>query len=123
MKKSGFVKLVICVVAGLFFSIGLCMCLLPEWNAFTAGVILTAIGGVALIATGIIESVKNRKVGVAINWKTVGKIAYGVIAALVLGVGMCMVMVWDMLILGIIVGIIGIVMILFLIPMFLGFKN
>lgn len=123
MKKSGFVKLIICVVAGLFFSIGLCMCLLPEWNAFTAGVILTAIGGVALIATGIIESVKNRKVGVAINWKTVGKIAYGVIAALVLGVGMCMVMVWDMLILGIIVGIIGIVMILFLIPMFLGFKN
>ncbi len=123
MKKSGFVKLVVCVVAGLLFSIGLCMCLLPEWNAFTAGVILTAIGGVALIATGIIELVKNRKIGAAINWKTVGKIAYGVVAALVLGVGMCMVMVWDMLILGIVVGIIGIVMILFLIPMFLGFKN
>ena len=30
-------------VGGLLLAIGLCMCLLPEWNAFTPGVILAAI--------------------------------------------------------------------------------
>lgn len=123
MKKNQFVKLVIGVVAGLLFSLGLCMCLLPEWDAFTLGVVLTAIGGVALVIFGIIALAKNAKNAKPINWKLVGKIIYGVVAVLVLGLGMAMIMVWGLMIPGIIVGVVGIIMTLFLIPMFLGFKN
>lgn len=123
MKKNHFVKLVICVVAGLLFSLGMCMCLLPEWNAFTEGVVLTAIGGVILSAMGIIALVKNSKNSYNINWKIVGKVSFGVIASLVLGLGMCFVLVWNQLVVGTIIGIAGVVMLLFLIPMFLGFKN
>ena len=123
MKKSHFLTLVICVVAGLIFSLGMCMCLLPEWNSFTFGVVLTAIGGVALVAMGIIALVKNNKERQHINWKMVGKISYGVVAALILGLGMCMIMVWNLMLWGIIVGIVGLVMLLFLIPMFLGLKK
>lgn len=123
MKKSHFLTLVICVVAGLIFSLGMCMCLLPEWNSFTLGVVLTAIGGVALVAMGIIALVKNNKERQHINWKMVGKISYGVVAALILGLGMCMIMVWNLMLWGIIVGIVGLVMLLFLIPMFLGLKK
>ena len=123
MKKNHFINLVICVIAGLIFSLGMCMCLLPEWNSFTLGVVLTAIGGVALLTMGIIAYVKSAKNKAPINWKLVGKIAYGVVSALVLGLGMCMIMVWNLMIWGILVGIVGIVMLLFLIPMFLGLKK
>ena len=43
-------------------------------------------------------------------------------AALVLGIGMCMIAVWNLMIPGILVGILGIVLLLMLIPMFLGLK-
>lgn len=122
MKKNHFVNLVVCVVAGLLFSLGLCMCLLPEWNSFTLGVILTAIGGVVLIIVALIACVKNKN-RARINWKLVSKIAYGVVSALILGLGMAMIMVWNLIIWGIVVGIIGLLMILFLIPIFLGFKK
>jgi hypothetical protein len=45
-----------------------------------------------------------------------------VVGAIVLGVGMCMTMIWNMLVQGIIVGIIGIVLLLCLIPAIAGLK-
>ena len=123
MKKNHFINLVIGVFAGLLFSIGLCMCLLPEWNLFTVGIVLTSIGGVSLLTMGIIAFVKNTKNKNPINWKIVGKITYGVIATLILGLGMAMIMVWNLIIWGIIVGVVGLLMLLFLIPMFLGLKK
>lgn len=44
MKKSAFVNLMVGTVSGLLFSLGMCMCLLPEWNAFKPGVGCTAVG-------------------------------------------------------------------------------
>lgn len=123
MKKKQFITLLIGVVAGLLFALGMCMCLLPEWNAFTPGVILTAIGGVVLVIMGITALIKHSKNREPINWKTVGKTAYGVVSALILGLGMCMIMVWNWMVPGIIVGIIGVIMLLCLIPMFLGLKK
>jgi len=123
MKKSHFINLTIGVIAGLLFALGMCMCLLPEWDSFVLGVVLASIGGVVLLAMGVIAYVKNVKDKTPINWKLVGKIAYGTVAALVLGLGMCMIMVWNLMIWGILVGIVGIVMLLFLIPMFLGLKK
>ena len=121
MKKKDFVRLVLGVVGGLLFSVGLCMCLLPEWNAFREGVAVTAAGGaVLLILAGL--RLKGRKTEKKINWKRVGKALYGTVSALVLGVGMCFVLVWQQLVLGIAIGIVGIVMLLMLIPMFVGLK-
>ena len=123
MKKSHFISLIFCIFTGLAFSVGMCMCLLPEWNAFLPGVILTAIGGLALITYGIVYYIRTAKKRASINWKLVGKIAYGVISALVLGLGMAMIMEWNLIIWGIVVGVAGLLMILFIIPMFLGFKK
>lgn len=123
MKKSCFIKLLVCVVLGLLFSIGLCMCLLPQWNLFVSGVILTSIGFVGLISIGVISFIKNRKNNIKINWKIIGKILYIILSVLVLGLGMSFVLVLNMFVLGIIVGILGIIMLLFIIPMFIGFKK
>lgn len=122
MKKENFYTLIGAVIGGLAFALGICMCLLPEWNAFTAGVVLTAIGGVVLLATFIARRVILGKPAAKINWKIVGKSAFGVLGALVLGVGMCMIMVFDMMIWGIVVGLVGIILLLCLIPMCVGLK-
>lgn len=122
MKKSDFITLVLGVVGGLLFSIGMCMCLLPEWNAFTPGVIVTAVGAALLAALAITLRVKSGKPAKKPNWKLVVKIAYAVFAALVLGAGMCMILVWNMMLVGILVGVVGIVLLLCLIPMFVGLK-
>lgn len=122
MKKSDFITLVLGVVGGLLFSIGMCMCLLPEWNAFTPGVIVTAVGAAVLLALAITLRVKSGKPVRKANWKLVGKIAFAVFGALVLGLGMCMIMVWNMMLVGILVGVVGIVLLLCLIPMFVGLK-
>lgn len=121
MKKSTFVNLVVGTVSGLLFALGMCMCLLPEWNAFSIGVVCTAIGLAALLIQSIVAWVRSGR-KIKINWKTAGKVLYGVLAALVFGVGMCMITAWNLMIPGILVGSLGIVLLLMLIPMFMGLK-
>ena len=123
MKKSQFIALLVGVIGGLLFSVGMCMCLLPEWNAFNAGVVVAAIGAVILLVLAIVCRVKSGKPAKKINWKLVGKIAYGTLSALVLGAGMAMIMELNMMLWGVVVGIVGIVMLLCLIPMCVGFKK
>lgn len=121
MKKKDFVKLLLGTVGGLIFSLGMCMCLLPEWGMFNESVVVTAAGAVPLLGL-LIAWLVGRKKPSRTNWRLVGKVIYGVIAALVLGVGMCMIMVWEMMIPGILVGIFGIVLLLCMIPMCVGLK-
>ena len=121
MKKSTFFNLIVGVVGGLLFSLGLCMCLLPEWNAFQVGVVFTAVGAVILLIQAIVAWVRSGR-KLKINWKLTGKVLFGVLGALVLGAGMCMILVWNLILPGIAVGIVGIVLLLCLIPMFLGLK-
>ncbi len=122
MKKSTFVNLLLGTVGGLLFAIGICMCLLPEWNAFQSGVTVTAVGGLVLLVLGIVSWMRSGKKW-KLNWKLMGKIAYGTTATLVLGVGMCLILVWQQMLIGILVGVAGIVMLLFLLPMCVGFQK
>lgn len=124
MEKKNFVALVLGVIGGLLFGIGMCMCLLPEWNMFTPGVVVTAIGFILLVVLVIVYRKMSGAKPIKVNWKIVGKVVYGVISSLVLGGGMALIMtVEGMMLPGIALGIVGIVMLLFLIPMCLGFKD
>lgn len=123
MEKKNFVALMMGVIGGLLFSLGMCMCLLPEWGMFTPGVVCAAVGAVILIATLFVYRKMSGAKPIKLNWRVIGKVAYGVLSSLVLGLGMSMIMVLDMMILGIVVGIAGIVLLLMLIPMCLGLKE
>lgn len=124
MEKKNFVTLVAGVIGGLLFSLGMCMCLLPEWNMFNTGVGFGGVGAVILLITAIVSWKMSGKKLPKLNIKTVAKVLYGLIATLVFGVGMSMVMVFEgMMLTGILVGIVGIVLLLFLIPMCFGFKK
>lgn len=124
MEKKNFITLVLGTVGGLFFALGMCMCLLPEWNMFNTGIICAAIGLVVLTVTIIVYRKMSGKAPIKVNVKVVGKVAYGILSSLVLGVGMALVLaVEGMMMVGIIVGMVGIVMLLFLIPMCVGLKD
>lgn len=101
MQKKNFVSMLLGTVGGILFAIGMCMCLLPEWGVFTQGIIIGAVGAVVLLAMLIVRRKMEGKPAVRLNGKAVGSVLLGVIGALVLGVGMCMVMIWSMMIPGI----------------------
>lgn len=123
MKKKDFVSLVLGTVGGLFFALGMCMCLLPEWNSFKEGVVMGVVGAVILLVMLLVRrKMEGKPIIVKLDKKSVGTIVLSVAGALTLGVGMCMVMVWEKMILGIVVGIIGIVLLLALIPVCKGIK-
>lgn len=123
MTKKNFAFLVLTVVGGLLFALGMCMCLLPEWNAFTPGVVVTVLGALVLIAIALIRWIMAGKPVAKVDWTKVGRIVYCVVALLVLGTGMAMIMAFDgLMIPGIIVGIVGIVLTLGTIPVFKGLK-
>lgn len=124
MEKKNFVTLVMAVIGGMFFSLGMCMCLLPEWGTFNEGVVCGVIGAVVLLITWLVYRKMSGKKAAKLNLKLVGKVLYGIFAAIVLGIGMSMIMAFEgMLLPGIAVGIVGIVLLLFLIPMCVGLKD
>ncbi len=123
MKKSSFITLVLGTVSGLLFAIGMCMALLPEWNAFWPGVIFSGVGLVLGLVTVIVWRKMNHKAPVKLSGKIVLTVAVGIIGALLLGVGMCFCMVWEKMVLGILIGVAGIVVLLCLIPLIGGIKE
>ena len=123
MSKKNFAFLVLTVVGGLMFSLGMCMCLLPEWNMLKPGMVVTALGALALLVIGLVRWIMAGRPVAKINWNLTGKIAYCVLACLVLGAGMAMIMAFEGLMLpGIAVGVVGIVLALGIIPVFKGLK-
>lgn len=122
MQKKNFVSMMMGAIGGILFAIGMCMCLLPEWNAFRPGVVIAVIGAVVLLMLLLVRRRMEGKPAIHLSDKAVGSVLLGIVGALVLGVGMCMVMVWSMLIPGILVGVVGIVLLLCLIPLIKGLK-
>jgi len=122
MKKQDFFSLILGVIGGVLFSLGMCMCLLPEWKAFKPGCVIGVIGLIVLLSMLIIRRKQAGKPAVRLSKKTMGVIALSVCGAIVLGVGMCLCMVWNYMVWGVIVGLIGILMLLCLIPLCMGLK-
>lgn len=123
MKKSTFVAMILGTIGGILFALGMCMALIPEWNAFQPGIIFGCVGLVLGVITWIIWRKMEQKAPIRFSGKTLLTIAVGIIGALALGVGMCFVMVWGKLAIGIAVGLVGIVVLLCLIPLTKGIKN
>lgn len=122
MKKKDFVTLIMSVIGGILFALGMCMALLPEWGAMTQGIVIGIVGVAVLLAMVLVRRKMDGKPVIVFNGKAIATTLFGVLATVVFGVGMCMTMVWNMMVPGIIVGIIGIVLLLCLIPICKGLK-
>jgi len=122
MKKSNFVAMILGAISCIFFALGMCMTMIAEWNAFCLGVILGVIGLLFALVTVLVWRKMEHKDPIKMNGKTIGTVFLGIIGALALGIGMCLVMVWGNLVPGIAVGIIGILLLLCLFPICKGLK-
>ena len=110
-------------IGGILFALGMCMALIPEWNAFNQGIVMGIIGAVVLLIMVIVWRKMENKEPIKLSGKTIGATLIGIVGALLLGVGMCLTMVWSgYMVIGIIVGIVGIVVLLCLIPFIKGLK-
>ena len=122
MKKKNFVTLIMSVIGGILFALGMCMGLIPEWDALKQGIVIGVVGAIILLAMVLVRRKMDGKPMIVLNGKAIGTTLLCILGAIVLGVGMCMVMVWDMLVPGIIVGIVGIILLLCLIPVIKGLE-
>ena len=122
MKKSSFVALLLGTVSGVLFALGMCMALLPEWNAFIEGIVFGGVGLVLGLITFLVWCKMEHKPLPKMNGKNILRTIYTTFAVLILGIGMCMCLVWNMIVWGTLVGLLGIVMLIALIPMIKGIK-
>lgn len=122
MRKENFVSLILGAAGVLLLGIGMCMALLPEWNAFRPGIVMGAAGLAILLAMALVRRKMKGLPPIKLTGKAIGTAALGIVGALALGVGMCMTMVWNIMIPGILVGVVGILLLLCLIPVCKGLK-
>lgn len=122
MKKSSFIAVVMGTVSVMLFALGMCMAMLPEWNAFEPGIVFGCLGLLLGLITIFVWRKLEHKAPIKISGKAVATVLLGVVGAVVLGVGMCFVMVWGNMIPGILIGIVGIILALCLIPLCKGIK-
>ena len=123
MKKSSFTALLLGTLSGVLFAIGMCMALIAEWNAFTPGVVLGCTGVMLGIATMLIWRKMEHKAPCHLSGRHVRAVLLGVAGAMLLGVGMCFCMVWQRMLPGMFIGVVGIVLLVCLIPLLKGVKG
>ena len=122
MKKSNFTALILGTIGMVFFALGMCMALIEEWGMFRQGIVSGVIGLVVLLITLFVWRKMEGKAPIKLSGKTVGTVILAVFGALILGVGMSLCMVFGKMALGVVVGLVGIVALLMLIPVTKGLK-
>lgn len=113
MEKKTLIKIVLGTIGGLVFALGMCCCLILEWNLFGFGVGLAIFGG-ALLAILLIYHLVTREWkprAEPLNVKAIVAWAIGIAGALLMGFGMSKVMIGEPsqgdMILGISLGVVG----------------
>lgn len=121
MKKETLLEIIFGTIGGLVFAVGMCMCLIPEWNMFTTGVVISIIGFIILLCIiPIYRANHPKKEHTPINWSIVLTWIIGIAGALLMGFGMSRIMSGtptrtDMIV-GMICGVIGLLICVLVYP-------
>lgn len=94
MEKHTLLEIILATVGGVLFALGMCMCLVVQWNAFAGGVVLAVIGLLVLLSIIAVHKKAHPAQthhaldkGLLLTW------GIGLLGALVMGFGMSKVMV------------------------------
>lgn len=128
MKKETLLEIILGTIGGLIFAIGMCMCLLPEWNLFTQGVVVSIVGFMTLLCIiPIYRKEHPRKPHGPINWGIVLTFVVGIAGSLIMGFGMSKIMVGEAsqtdMIVGLITGVVGLVICVLNYPVYSYIKS
>ena len=129
MKKDTLMEIILGTIGGLVFAIGMCMCLISEWDLLTAGIVVSIIGFIILLCIIPVyrkehsKKANNKKTdwGLVLTW------LIGIIGSLIMGFGMSKIMVgspekMDMII-GMITGVVGLLICVLNYPIYSYLKN
>ena len=128
MKKDTLLEIILGTIGGLIFSLGMCMCLVTEWNMFKPGVIVGIVGFIILLCIIPVYRKSHPKkehgpidVGLVTTW------VVGVVGALIMGFGMSKILVGtastaDMIV-GLITGVVGLVICVLNYPIYAYIKS
>ena len=128
MKKETLLEIILATIGGLVFALGMCMCLLPEWNLFKVGVVVAIIGFVILLCIiPIYRKEHPRKPHGPINWELVITFGVGIVGSLLMGFGMSKIMVGtpekaDMIV-GLVTGVVGLLICVLNYPIYAYIKG
>ena len=128
MKKETLLEIILGTIGGLIFAIGMCMCLIPEWNLFTAGVIVAIIGFIVLLCIiPVYRKSHPKKEAKPINWSIVLTWTIGVVGSLIMGFGMSKILVGEVttaeMLVGIITGVVGLIICVLNYPIYAYIKG
>lgn len=122
MKKSSFAALLLGVVSGVLFALGLCMALIEDWQSRGEGIVLGC-AGLALGALTIwLWRRMEHRPPLALSKRAAARLAVRILGTLAFGGGMCLCLVWERLAAGIAVGLAGILLLLCEIPLVKGLR-
>ena len=129
MKKETLLEIILGTIGGLIFAIGMCMCLIPEWDLFSTGVVVAIIGFIILLCIIPIyrkdhpKKVNNKKT----DWGLITTWLIGIIGSLILGLGMSKIMVGSPqkmdIIIGMVTGITGLLICVLNYPIYSYLKS
>ena len=127
MKKDTLVQIVLGTIGGLVASIGMCMCLIEEWNMLMQGIIVGIIGIIILLCIYPIYRKNHPTQHKGINAGLITVIVIGIIGSLILGTGMSLCLIEDQeqskMIIGLIVGIVGLLVCILNYPIYAYLKT
>ena len=128
MKKDTLLTIILGTIGGLIFAIGMCMCLVTEWNMLKPGIIVALIGFITLL--GIIPVYRKnhpKKEHGPINWGLVLTFVVGIVGSLIMGFGMSKIMVGEAstsdMIIGMITGVVGLIICVLNYPIYSYIKS
>ena len=129
MKKETLLEIILGTIGGLVFAIGMCMCLISEWDLFTPGVVVAIIGFIILLCIiPIYRKEHPKKIKIKkTDWGLVLTWIIGVIGSLIMGFGMSKVMVGEAsssdILVGIITGVVGLIICVLNYPIYAYIKG
>ena len=128
MKKDTLLEIILGTVGGLIFALGMCMCLVAEWNMFKTGVIVGIVGFIILLCIiPVYRKSHPKKQHEPVDKGLVTTWVVGVVGALIMGFGMSKILVGtastsDMIV-GLITGIVGLVICVLNYPIYAYIKS
>ena len=122
MKKRDLIVLIAYTVSLLVLALGMCLYTLPEWVMPSLGMPLSILGLVLVVVSWILQRRLSGKGAPNLDLKLTAKVIYCVFALLVFGGGFALVTAGNF-VLGVILGFIGLILIIGVIPVAVGLKN
>lgn len=128
MKKETLLEIILGTVGGLVFALGMCMCLITEWETLKTGIVVSLIGFIILLfIIPVYRKAHPKKEREPVNFGIVITWCIGIIGSLIMGFGMSKIMSGEPsqndMIVGLITGVVGLMICVLNYPIYSYIKS